>query len=147
MIRALAGKTLATAESCTGGGIGAALTEVPGASAVYKGGIVSYWSAVKEKVLGVDGALLESQGAVCPEVARQMARGARRLLDADVAVSVTGLAGPGGDDFGNPIGRVYLGYCDGSVCLWEEHTFSGSREDIRAQAVEAALELVLREQR
>ena len=112
LLDGLAGKTLVTAESCTGGGIGAALTAVPGSSAVYKGGIISYTNWVKEHLLHVDGRLLEKRGAVSAPVAEAMARGAREVLRADIAVSVTGLAGPGGDDFGNPVGTVFIGYSE-----------------------------------
>ena len=109
VLKALEGRTLVTAESCTGGGIGAALTAVPGSSSVYKGGIISYTNWVKHHLLGVDEGLLETVGAVSAPVAEAMARGARQALQADVAVSVTGLAGPGGDEFGNPVGTVYIG--------------------------------------
>lgn len=143
VLRILAGRTLVTAESCTGGGIGAALTAVPGSSAVYKGGIVSYCNEVKHTLLGVDGQILESCGAVSAPVAEAMSVGARNLLKADVAVSVTGLAGPDGDDFGNPVGLVYIGYADGCTVLSKEFRFSGSREEIREQAVCAALNVVL----
>lgn len=143
VIRALHGKTLVTAESCTGGGIGAALTSVPGASNVYKGGIISYTNWVKHNLLNVDDKLLEAYGAVSAPVAESMAVGARMALDADVAVSVTGLAGPGGDDFGNPVGTVFLGYSDGNVSFSREYHFPGSREEIREAAVNAALRLIL----
>ena len=143
VIKSLAGKTLVTAESCTGGGIGAALTAVPGSSAVYKGGIISYINWVKQNILGVDADLLETVGAVSAPVAEAMARGARKVLEADIAVSVTGLAGPGGDEFGNPVGRVYIGYCDAYRSVVREFTFSGDREAVRSQAVEKALELIL----
>ena len=112
VLKVLSGRTLVTAESCTGGGIGAALTAVPGSSAVYKGGIISYTNWVKENVLGVDKVLLDQFGAVSAPVACAMAEGARVKLMADIAVSVTGLAGPGGDDFGNPVGTVFVGYSD-----------------------------------
>lgn len=144
IISALDGKTLATAESCTGGMVGAALTAVPGSSKVYKGGIVSYWSEIKHSLLGVDKETLAKLGPVSAQVAVQMAKGARRALDADVAVSVTGLAGPGGDDFGNPVGTVFLGYADDKTAIWEEHHFTGDREVVRAQAAEAALALILK---
>lgn len=143
VIKTLQGKSLVTAESCTGGGIGAALTGVSGSSAVYKGGIISYTNWVKEHVLRVDGQLLEREGAVSTPVAKAMAEGARSLLEADIAVSVTGLAGPGGDDYGNPLGRVYIGYCDCHGTEVREFTFSGDREAVRAQAVEEALKLIL----
>lgn len=143
VIRRLRGKTLVTAESCTGGGIGAALTAVSGSSAVYKGGIISYCNEVKHRVLGVEQQLLDTLGAVSGPVAEQMAAGARRVLDADIAVSVTGLAGPGGDEYGNPVGTVFIGYCDENQTLSREHHFPGDREQVRSQAVEAALELIL----
>lgn len=145
VLRALQGLTLATAESCTGGGIGAAITAIPGSSAVYKGGIISYTNAVKEKILSVDAALLCDVGAVSAPVAEAMAVGARKALEADVAVSVTGLAGPGGDECGNPVGTVYVGYADKCRIFSEKFLFFGNREQIRKQAVRAALEILLRE--
>lgn len=138
------GKTLTTAESCTGGGIGAAITAVPCSSDVYLGGIVSYTNGVKQNLLGVDAAILEKFGAVSEPVAKAMAIGARAALSADIAVSVTGLAGPGGDDFGNPVGTVYIGYSDECITVAEKYLFSGDREEVRKQAVCAALELVLK---
>lgn len=146
-LAALAGKTLVTAESLTGGGIGSALTAVSGASAVYKGGVISYTNEVKQGILGVPGELLEIHGAVSAPVAEAMAMGARKLLDADVAVSVTGLAGPGGDDYGNPVGTVFIGYADGEKSLFVHRVFSGSRQQIRQQTIEAALKLVLEQNR
>lgn len=147
VLAALSGKTLATAESCTGGGIGAALTAVAGSSRVYKGGIISYTNEVKRRLLGVDDGVLRRYGAVSAPVAQAMARGAREALEADVAVSVTGLAGPTGDEFGNPVGMVFIGYADASHALAREFHFSGDREAVRAQAVRAALEIVLEENR
>ena len=112
VLTALTGKRLATAESLTGGGIGQALTSVSGASAVYAGGIISYTNEVKHKVLKVPTKFLETLGPVSKPVAEYMAVGARRILNADVAVAVTGLAGPGGDEFGNPVGTAFIGYAD-----------------------------------
>lgn len=143
VIRSLEGKTLATAESCTGGGIGKALTAVPGSSAVYKGGVISYTNEVKEKLLRVDPAVLERDGAVSASVAEAMAAGVRELFAADMAVSVTGLAGPGGDSYGNPVGTVYIGYSDCAHTVSVRYIFSGDRERVREQAVEAALSLIL----
>ena len=143
VLKALSGKTLATAESCTGGGIGTAITSVPGSSEIYKGGIISYTNWVKENVLCVKRELLEKVGAVSAPVAEAMAKGAKMRLEVDVAVSVTGLAGPGGDEFGNPVGTVYIGYCDDNECCSECFVFAGDRESVRQQAVEAALQLVL----
>ena len=143
VITALAGKTLATAESCTGGGIGAVLTAVPGSSAVYKGGIISYTNEVKEKLLGVSAQVLSVYGAVSAPVAEAMAQGARRTLEADIAVSVTGLAGPGGDEFGNPVGTVFVGYADKECVVSKEFHFEGDREAVRLQAAEQVLLLIL----
>ena len=147
VLERLKGKTLVTAESCTGGGIGAALTAIPGSSEVYKGGIISYTNWVKETILGVEGEMLETLGAVSAPVARAMAEGARRVLQADAAVSVTGLAGPGGDDFGNPVGTVFIGYSDEKCSLSREFHFDGDREAVRRQTMEAALKLVLEQNR
>lgn len=141
------GKTLATAESCTGGMIGAALTAVPGSSAVFRGGIISYTNAVKEKLLSVSCELLDKAGAVSAPVAEAMAAGARNATGADIAVSVTGLAGPSGDEFGNPVGTVFIGYCDEKSCCSREYHFDGDRENVRVQAVCQALRLVLEHNR
>ena len=143
VIKTLEGRTLVTAESCTGGGIGAALTAVAGSSKVYKGGIISYTNWVKHNVLGVDLALLDRVGAVSVPVAEAMAVGARKCLQADVSVSVTGLAGPDGDEFGNPVGTVFIGYCDDERTISREFHFLGDREAVRTQTIRAALELVL----
>ena len=143
VLKALRGKTLATAESCTGGGIGAAITAVSGSSSVFKGGIISYCNEIKHKLLGVDLQVLERFGAVSAPVAEAMAVGARNALEADVAVSVTGLAGPGGDDFGNPVGTVFIGYSDGAKTLSRKYLFEGNRDAVREQAIAAALRLIL----
>ena len=147
VLHALDGKTLVTAESLTGGGIGAVLTAVSGSSAVYKGGIISYTNAVKHKLLEVPMEMLEQYGAVSAPVARVMAMGARKALAADVAVSVTGLAGPGGDDYGNPVGTVFVGYSDAENTLVRQFRFSGDRASVREQTIQTALELVLSMQR
>ena len=139
----LTGRTLATAESLTGGGIGAALTAVPGASAVYKGGVVSYTNGVKQGVLGVSQETLDRWGAVSSLTAEQMAQGVRRLLRADVAVSDTGRAGPGVDEFGHEVGTVFVGYADGDRNFAREYWFDGDREQIREQTIRAALNLIL----
>lgn len=143
VLDALQGKTLVTAESCTGGGIGQALTAVPGSSEVYKGGIICYTNWVKHNILRVDQGVLDRFGAVSAPVAEAMAVGARSVLAADAAVSVTGLAGPGGDQFGNPVGTVFIGYSDDQLTVSREFLFSGSRDEIRGQAIRAALEMVL----
>ena len=134
---------LATAESCTGGGVGQALTAVPGSSRVYRGGIISYTNEVKSALLHVPETLLRDLGAVSGPVAEAMARGAQAALSADVAVSTTGLAGPGGDGVGNPVGTVWIacagpGGVESVLCR-----FQGNREEIREAACCRALELVL----
>lgn len=144
VITRLKSKTLSTAESLTGGGIGAALTAVPGSSAVYKGGIISYTNEIKQKLLGVSQVSLEHYGAVSPWVAGEMVRGVRKLMNTDIAISVTGLAGPGGDEFGRPVGTVFIGYEDSQRSVVEPHCFEGDRESIRNQTIKAALELILK---
>ena len=144
VLKALEGKTLATAESLTGGGIGAAITAVSGASAVFAGGVISYTDEVKNRILGVPMEILQTCGAVSEPTARAMAEGVRQLLHTDAAVSVTGLAGPGGDDFGNPVGTVFIGYSDSKTTLAEHHVFSGTREAVREQTIVAALKLILK---
>ena len=143
VIELLKGRTIATAESITGGGIGAALTAVPGSSEVYKGGVISYTDEIKREVLCVPPEWLEKYGAVSPWVAMEMASGVRGLLHTDVAVSVTGLAGPGGDDRGDPVGTVYIAYEDRERNGVHHYCFEGDRESVRQQTIEAALKLIL----
>lgn len=138
------GVRLATAESCTGGLIGATLTAVPGAGDVFEGGIVSYQNRVKEALLGVAPGTLARVGAVSAACAREMALGARRALGADVALAVTGIAGPGGATPGKPVGLVYVAVAwgEGRVMATENH-FAGDRGAVRAQTVRRALDLAL----
>lgn len=143
VLKALAGKRLATAESLTGGGIGQALTSVSGASAVFAGGVISYTNEVKNRVLGVPRSILDTCGAVSAPVAKAMAEGARRVIGADAAVAVTGLAGPDGDEFGNPVGTVFIGYADETTTFAREYHFPGDRAQVREQTICAALELIL----
>ena len=143
VIEILQGKTLSTAESLTGGGIGTALTAVPGSSSVYKGGVISYTDEIKREILCVPPEWLDKYGAVSPWVAMEMASGVRGLLHTDVAVSVTGLAGPGGDDKGHPVGTVYIGYEDRERNGVHHYRFEGDREAVRQQTIEAALKLIL----
>ena len=138
------GLTLATAESETGGIVASRLTSIPGASDVFVGGVVAYANSVKEAQLGVPAVLLEAKGAVSADVAEAMARGARERLGADVAVAVTGVAGPGGGTPEKPVGLVYLHAegPDGGVA--REFTFPGDRGSIRARSAVMALHLVRR---
>lgn len=104
------GKTLGTAESCTGGRIAEAIIAVPGASNYFKGGVISYTDDVKEKLLGVDAKVIKENTAVCEEVAVQMVSGACKTLDVDYAISATGFAGPGGGTPEIPVGTIWIGY-------------------------------------
>lgn len=150
--------TIATAESCTGGLVAAALTAIPGASSSFKGGIVSYTNEIKHNVLGVNNETLEKFDAVSEETAREMAIGAARVIDADIAVSVTGFAGPDGGIPGKPVGTVCFGYCikdktnekrsitTGNTKTFPTTTtttetchFTGDRNQIREQAAFCAL--------
>lgn len=143
ILTALRGKTLVTAESCTGGGIGAALTAIPGSSEVYKGGVISYSNWVKEHALGVSTQMLEQHGAVSAPVAEAMALGVRTLLQADISVSVTGLAGPGGDEYGHEVGTVFIGCSTEKGTVVKKYHFRGERDSVREQAVISALGLIL----
>ena len=136
------GLTCATAESCTGGGVASAITDVPGASAVFWGGVVSYDNSVKERVLGVPAEVLARHGAVSPECAEAMAGGVRRLLKTDIAVSLTGIAGPGGGSAEKPVGLVWFGLAAGCGVRTEKAVFAGDRAVIRRAAIRHALEML-----
>jgi CDP-diacylglycerol--glycerol-3-phosphate 3-phosphatidyltransferase len=142
-----AGLSVGTAESCTGGLIAARLTDVPGASEVFKGGIISYANEVKQERLGVAAATLASYGAVSKETACEMATGALQALGVDVAVSVTGIAGPDGGTPEKPVGTVWIGIAwrgrkGAPVSKATHHLFAGDRAAIREQTVESALDLL-----
>lgn len=138
------GKTLSVAESCTGGMIGARLTAVPGASAVFTGGVVSYDDAVKQEQLGVPAEVLEHHGAVSEETARAMAAGAARVFRTSCAVAVTGIAGPSGGTPEKPVGTVWLAVLVDGATTAVKRTFPGSREEIRGRSAQAALDLLRR---
>ena len=133
------GLTCATAESCTGGGVGSAITAVPGSSAVFAGGVISYSNEAKRDVLGVSADILQNVGAVSAETAAQMAEGARRLLKTDLAVSLTGIAGPDGGSAEKPVGLVWFGLATKGGVRTEKAIFRGDRAQVRAQAVTHAL--------
>ncbi len=137
------GWKLAVAESCTGGGLGARITDVPGSSAYFLGGIIAYDNRVKRDMLGVPDAVFVESGAVSRPSAEAMAAGCLRRFGADVAVSITGIAGPEGGTPDKPVGLVYFAATTGSSELSEERHFSGDRASVRRQAVEAALRLAL----
>ena len=137
------GLVCAVAESCTGGAVGSAIVSVSGASAVFAGGVISYSNDVKREVLHVSASTLERHGAVSSETACEMASGARALTNADFAVSVTGIAGPGGGSAEKPVGLVWFGLAGRDGVRAERMIFSGDRAEVRGAAVEHALERLL----
>ena len=134
--------TVATAESCTGGLVASRLTDVAGSSGYVKGGIVSYTDEVKANTLGVPREILAEYGAVSEPTARAMAEGARKVLGADVAVSTTGLAGPGGGTAKTPVGTVFIAASGVSGTVAEKHSFTGTRGQVKFRASQAALALL-----
>ncbi len=138
------GYLLATAESCTGGWVGELLTSNAGSSEWYERGFITYSNLAKREMLGVNPDTLKEYGAVSEETAREMAIGAIRHSHADVALSITGIAGPGGGSEEKPVGTVCFGWAlKGSDPVAKRMLFEGSREEIRRQAVHAALEGLL----
>jgi len=134
--------TLAVAESCTGGLLAARITDIPGSSAYFAGGVIAYSNAIKERLLQVPSSVLERHGAVSAETALAMARGVRALLGVDLALAVTGIAGPAGGTPEKPVGLVYIALAwaqgeEGRRFLW-----SGNRQENRAWSAQAALELL-----
>ena len=137
------GWKLATDESCTGGLISALLTEISGSSDVFTHGFVTYANAAKAE-LGVNEALLNTQGAVSEEVARAMAEAALKAAHADIAIAVTGIAGPSGGTAEKPVGLVYVACATKDKTVHEKHIFKGDRSAVRLSAVEAALKMALK---
>ena len=135
-------QSLACAESCTGGGLSARITDIPGISAVFQGGVIAYDNAVKSAVLRVPVEMLEQQGAVSQPVAEAMASGVRALLSTDFALSTTGIAGPGGGSAEKPVGLVWMAVAGPQGVKSEKQIFSGNREQIRAQAIEHCLQML-----
>lgn len=139
------GWTVAAAESCTGGLILARLTDVPGSSAYVLGGVVAYANRVKQAILGVDEQTLVNHGAVSEQTAVEMAVGVRRVLSADLAVSITGIAGPGGGTDDKPVGLTYLALAGPNGLLHiERQVWPGDRAAVRSASADRALELLLR---
>jgi PncC family amidohydrolase len=136
-------RTLAVAESCTGGLLGARLTSVAGSSDYFLGGIIAYANAVKTDGLGVDAGDLEREGAVSAVVAGQMADGIRLRFGSEIGIGVTGIAGPGGATLGKPVGLVYVALTHGGERRVQRHVLPGDRVAVRDAAVEAALNLLL----
>ncbi len=138
------GLSLAVAESCTGGLLGMRITEIPGASDYFWGGVIAYSNAVKERVLGVPKEILDQKGAVSPECAEAMAQGVRKLLGADLGLAITGIAGPSGGTPEKPVGLVFIALAYPKGTLVEKWEFRGSRQGVRWSASEAALALLHR---
>lgn len=137
------GWRLATAESCTGGLIAHWMTSLPGSSATYVGGVVAYANTIKTAILGVPASLIEQAGAVSAPVAEAMAAGARERLDADVAISTTGIAGPSGATPDKPVGLVFIGVALRSgYCTVKSFQFKGTRTEIQIAAGKTALKMV-----
>ena len=138
------GLTLSLAESCTGGLIASMLTDVPGASSFFHSSAVTYANSAKELLLSVPTSVLERHGAVSAECAEAMARGARTKSGTDVALSVTGIAGPGGGTEQKPVGTVWFGFADKSGSWAVQHRFPGDRDRVRRRTAYVALELLRR---
>jgi PncC family amidohydrolase len=137
------GMTLAVAESCTGGLLGDQISDVPGSSAYFVGGAIVYSYEAKERVLGVRHDTLVQHGAVSEETAQEMAHGVRQLLGADVALAITGIAGPGGGMPGKPVGLVYISLASAEREICRHFVWSGNRRENKVQSVEAALDLLM----
>ena len=135
--------TVTTAESCTGGLIAAAITDIPGASDVFRQGAVTYANEAKTALLGVDKKTLAAFGAVSEHVAKQMAEGARERAGADIAIAATGIAGPAGGSPEKPVGLVFIAVATAQKTHVEKHIFPGNRAQVREQAVQTALKLAL----
>lgn len=133
------GLRIASAESCTGGMVSAAITAAPGASSVFDGTVVSYSNGVKNTLLGVPQEVLDTHGAVSAQCAEAMAEGVRSLMSADIGISLTGIAGPGGGTPEKPVGTVYLGISSKHGVLSRLLTLSGDRDEVRKHSVLAAL--------
>ena len=135
--------TVATAESCTGGLVGHLITNVPGSSDYYKGGVVAYANEVKEQLLQVARRTVEEKGAVSAECAEEMARGVRALLDTDIGLATTGIAGPTGGTPEKPVGLVYIALATREYVYYEKHIFPRDREGNKREAADAALKMLL----
>lgn len=138
-----AGLTLAVGESCTGGLMGHRITDVPGSSNYFLGGVIAYAYEAKERLLNVRHATLYEYGAVSEQTAGEMARGARRALGADIGLAVTGIAGPGGGLPDKPVGTTWVAVSTREGEWAEHHVWDGDREANKAASVDAALELLL----
>ena len=138
-----AGKTIACAESCTGGLVTSRLTDIPGSSDYVMGSVVSYTNDIKERLVGVRHETLAAHGAVSPETAREMADGIRSVIRTDLGLGITGIAGPGGGTAAKPVGLVYIAVSSEKGTRVTENHFSGTRTEVKRQTSDAALALAL----
>ena len=142
------GLTLATAESCTGGLVGSTLTDYPGSSGYYLGGVIAYSNEMKHTLLGVPEGIIKDHGAVSPEVARRMSRGAIRLFKSKAAIALTGIAGPASDDTEKPVGLVYISLSlkvgRGLETITKRYNLKGTRLEIKRRSRDEALKLILK---
>ena len=136
---------ISTAESCTGGMIGASLTSIPGISSYYEYGFVTYSNEAKQKLIGVKEETLKEFGAVSAQVVLEMAQGALKVSGSDIAVSVSGIAGPGGGTKEKPVGLVYIGLAFKDKKLFSKFIFKGNRDEVRQQTVNMALEMIIKQ--
>ncbi len=137
------GLTLSLAESCTGGSIASIITDIPGSSAYFMGSAVTYSNEAKTSILGVSPDTLMGFGAVSRETAVEMALGASKVFDSDIAASVTGIAGPDGGSDEKPVGTVWMTVTDGSRCVSSVSHFDGDRSEIRSQSVDTLIDLIV----
>ena len=134
--------TLSVCESCTGGMLGSIITQVPGSSKYFPGGIIAYSNEVKQKIVGVKPTTLKKYGAVNAEVVREMAQGVRKRFKSDIGIGITGIAGPSGGSKRKPVGMVYIGIAYNKRILAEKYLFKGNRDQIRKKACKQALVLL-----
>ncbi|MEG1743849.1 MAG: CinA family protein [Clostridia bacterium] len=133
---------IATAESCTGGLLAAEITSISGASEVFELGVVTYSNEQKSKILGVSAQTLAEYGAVSAQTVIEMALSVAKLAPADISVSISGIAGPGGGTKNKPVGTVFIGICKNQKAFAHEFHFLGNRDEVRRQTVESALDLL-----
>ncbi|PYE35519.1 nicotinamide-nucleotide amidase [Idiomarina fontislapidosi] len=136
-------QTLATAESCTGGGIGYLLTEIAGSSSWFNGGLITYTNALKQQLLGVSSDTLAQHGAVSQACVEQMAQGAIKQCQSDWAIAVSGIAGPGGGSLEKPVGLVWMAICHGTECSSYQQLFAGDRSEVRLATIDYVLNRLL----
>ena len=134
--------TIGTVESATGGRIADRITNVPGSSDYFRGSVVAYSNEVKARLLGVRQSTLDKHGAVSKQTALEMARGGRKILDVDICISDTGIAGPEGQGPGKPVGLFHLGLAAADMSLSQKHLFAGNRQENKQNAAEAALKML-----